>query len=206
MIFANMFTVSIKAVTRQYAYGLMSYYVNNATGTAGQDTGVFPKPPHYWWEAGAAWGGMIEYTQLTGDTSHQQTLQQALVANYGPNNDIVLPWRKDQEGNDDQAFWAFAVMSALEYQFPEPDSVSATYLQVVESAFNSIVARWDTASCNGGLKWQIYPENDYGYNYKNSISNGATFALAARLARYTGNQTYADWAVKIWDWQKAVGT
>ncbi|KAF2657927.1 glycoside hydrolase family 76 protein [Lophiostoma macrostomum CBS 122681] len=197
---------SIKTVTRQYAYGLMSYYVNNATGTAPQDIGVFPKPPHYWWEAGAAWGGMVEYTQLTGDTSHEQTLQQALVANYGPNNDILLPWRKDQEGNDDQAFWALTIMSALEYQFPEPgSSAPATYLQVAENAFNNIVGRWDTTSCNGGLKWQIYPENDYGYDYKNSISNGATFALAARLARYTGNQTYVDWAIKIWDWQKAVG-
>lgn len=97
-------------------------------------------------------------------------------------------------------------MSALEYQFPDPEEPApATYLQVVENCFNNIVARWDTTSCGGGLKWQIYPENAYGYNYKNAISNGATFALAARLARYTGNQTYADWAVKIWDWTKAVG-
>lgn len=97
-------------------------------------------------------------------------------------------------------------MSALEYQFPDPEeSAPATYLQVVENCFNNIVARWDTASCNGGLKWQIYPENAYGFNYKNSVSNGAVFALGARLARYTGNQTYADWAVKIWDWTKAVG-
>jgi mannan endo-1,6-alpha-mannosidase len=97
-------------------------------------------------------------------------------------------------------------MSALEYQFPDPsEKAPATYLEVVENCFNNIVSRWDTTSCNGGLKWQIYPENAYGYNYKNSISNGATFALAARLARYTGNQTYADWAVKLWDWTKAVG-
>jgi mannan endo-1,6-alpha-mannosidase len=55
------------------------------------------------------------------------------------------------------------------------------------------------------LKWQIYEKNAYGYNYKNSISNGCTFALGARLARYTGNQTYADWAEKIYDWTKSVG-
>lgn len=40
----------------------------------------------------------------------------------------------------------------------------------------------------------------HGYTYKNSISNGCFFSLGARLARYTGNATYAEWAVKVWDW------
>ena len=109
------------------------------------------------------------------------------------------------QGNDDQAFWCLATMSAAEYGFPEPEGAPATYLEVSKNCFNNIVSRWDETSCGGGLKWQIYPENDYGYNYKNSISNGATFALGARLARFTGNQTYADWAEKIYNWEKKVG-
>jgi mannan endo-1,6-alpha-mannosidase len=96
-------------------------------------------------------------------------------------------------------------MSALEYQFPDPEKAPAAYLDVAINSFNNIVGRWDETSCGGGLKWQIYKENSYGYNYKNAISNGCTFALGARLARYTGNQTYADWAVKIYDWTKKVG-
>ncbi|KAF2465508.1 uncharacterized protein BDR25DRAFT_306638 [Lindgomyces ingoldianus] len=195
---------SIRSVTAKYAAGLMSYYKNGAPGTPENDVGIFPKP-HYWWEAGAAWGGLIEYTSFTGDKSYVNTLTQALVSNYGPNNDILLPWRKDQEGNDDQAFWALGIMSALEYSFPEPNAAPATYLEVVKNCFDNIASRWDTTSCGGGLKWQIYPENSYGYDYKNSISNGAFFALAARLASYTGNKTYSDWAVKTWDWTKAVG-
>ncbi|KAF2733443.1 hypothetical protein EJ04DRAFT_553369 [Polyplosphaeria fusca] len=198
---------SILSVTSNYAFGVMSYYKNNATNLPKEEIGVFPKP-HYWWEAGAAWGGLIEYSMFTGDESHVDTLTQALVANYGPKNDIILPWRRDEEGNDDQAFWAFALMSALEYKFPDPkEDAAVTYLQVVENSFNNLVSRWDTESCNGGLKWQIYPDNANvgGYNYKNSISNGAVFALGARLAQYTGNQTYADWAAKIFDWSKAVG-
>lgn len=195
---------SILAVTRQYAYGLMSLYQNNATTTPVEDIGIWPQP-HYWWEGGAAWGGMIEYSQFTGDTSHVKTLQQALTANYGPNNDFILSYRKGQTGNDDQAFWALAVMSALEYQFPDPAQAPAAYLEVAGNAFENIVGRWDETTCGGGLKWQIYPENAYGYNYKNSISNGCAFALGARLARYTGEQKYADWAVKIYDWSKKVG-
>ncbi|KAF2036676.1 hypothetical protein EK21DRAFT_51969 [Setomelanomma holmii] len=195
---------SIKAAARQYAYGLMELYKNNATGIAEQDIGIWPAP-HYWWEGGAAWGGMIEYSMFTGDDSHVKTLQQALTANYGPANDFILDYRRSQTGNDDQAFWSLAVMSALEYQFPEPGSAPADYLEVAVNSFNNIIGRWDESSCGGGLKWQIYPENSYGYNYKNSISNGCAFALGARLARYTGNQTYADWAVKIYDWTKKVG-
>ena len=96
-------------------------------------------------------------------------------------------------------------MSALEYQFPDPAQAPANYLEVATNAFENIVGRWDETTCDGGLKWQIYPENSYGYNYKNSISNGCAFALGARLARYTGEQKYADWAVKIYDWTKKVG-
>jgi mannan endo-1,6-alpha-mannosidase len=96
-------------------------------------------------------------------------------------------------------------MSALEYQFPDPEKAPADYLDVAINSFNNIVGRWDEGTCGGGLKWQIYPENAYGFNYKNSISNGCTFALGARLARYTGNQTYADWAKKIYDWTEKVG-
>lgn len=88
---------SIRAATKQYAYGLMSYYKGNASGLPKEDVGVFPKPPYYWWEGGAAWGGMIEYTQFTGDESYVDTLTQALVANYGPDNNILLEWKRDQE-------------------------------------------------------------------------------------------------------------
>lgn len=87
---------SVQSVSAQYAYGLMSYYKNNATNLPKEEIGFFPKP-HYWWEAGAVWGGMIEYTKFTGDESYVKTVQQALTANYGPNNDILLPWKKDQE-------------------------------------------------------------------------------------------------------------
>ncbi len=39
-----------------------------------------------------------------------------------------------------------------------------------------------------------------GYDYKNTIANGIFFNLGARLARYTQNDSYAEWAVKTYDW------
>lgn len=72
------------------------------------------------------------------------------------------------------------------------------------NVFNDLAVRWDSSTCDGGLRWQIFTFND-GYDYKNAMSAGAFFQLAARLARYTGNQTYADWATKSYDWTSAVG-
>lgn len=83
--------------------------------------------------------------------------------------------------------------------FPDPPSDKPSWLSLAQAVFNLQVGRWDTTSCGGGLRWQIFAFNK-GYDYKNTISNGGFFQLAARLARYTGNQTYADWAVKSWDW------
>lgn len=195
---------SIRNVTATYAYGMMTYYSNNQTNTPDDKIGNLPAP-YYWWESGAMWGGLIDYWAYTNDTSHVNTTRQALVANFGPNADLVVPAQRWDEGNDDQAFWALALMSALEYQFPNPSDSDPQYLEVAKAAFDTMAARWDLTSCNGGLKWQIFPENSYGYDYKNSISNGGFFALAARLARYTGNQTYVDWASKTWDWCQEIG-
>jgi mannan endo-1,6-alpha-mannosidase len=95
-------------------------------------------------------------------------------------------------------------MTAAESNFPNPPSEDAQWLALAQAVFNSQALRWDPLTCSGGLRWQIFTFNN-GYNYKNSISNGAFFQLAARLARYTGNQTYADWAEKTFDWVQTVG-
>ena len=104
------------------------------------------------------------------------------------------------QGNDDQGFWALAAMTAAELQFPDPSTAAnTTWLDLAGSVFDLQVSRWDTQTCGGGLRWQIFSFNR-GYDYKNAISNGVFFQLAARLARYTGNQTYADWANKSYEW------
>jgi mannan endo-1,6-alpha-mannosidase len=55
------------------------------------------------------------------------------------------------------------------------------------------------------MEWQIYLEDACGYDYKNSISSGYAFDLYARLARYIGNQIYADLAVTAYDCTKKAG-
>lgn len=102
------------------------------------------------------------------------------------------------QGNDDQGFWGIAAMTAAEIGFPDVDD-GYSWLSLAQGVFNTQVARWDSNNCGGGLRWQIFPYQA-GYAMKNSISNGLLFQLAARLARYTNNQTYTEWAEKVWDW------
>lgn len=95
-------------------------------------------------------------------------------------------------------FWGLAAMLAAELQFPDR-SEGYSWLSLAQGVYNTQVDRWDTSTCGGGLRWQIYTYQA-GYTMKNAISNGGLFQLAARLARYTNNHTYYEWAEKVWDW------
>jgi len=114
------------------------------------------------------------------------------------------PNQSQSLGNDDQCFWALTTMSAAEKRYPNPPDNLPQWLSLSQAVFNTQAARWDTESCGGGLRWQIIPLHS-GYAYKNTISAGCFFQLGARLARYTGNSTYADWAEKTFDWTYNAG-
>jgi mannan endo-1,6-alpha-mannosidase len=191
---------SIKEAASTIAYDLMSYYTGNNTGDV---PGCLPEP-YYWWEAGAMFGAMIDYWHYTGDTTYNDVTSEALLFQVGPYQDYMPPNQTKAEGNDDQSFWALAVMSAAETNFQDPPESQPQWLALAQAVFNMQAARWDHTSCGGGLRWQIYPFNT-GYNYKNSVTNGCFFNLGARLAKYTGNDTYARWAERTWDWMAAIG-
>lgn len=190
-------TESIKNAASTAAHGMMTYYKGNETG---MPVGLLPDP-YYWWLAGAMFDQMIHYWYYTGDTTYNKVVTQGLLAQTSDDNDFMPINQTKTEGNDDQAFWGFAAMSAAELNFPDPPANEPSWLALAQAVFNEQARRWETSKCGGGLRWQIFTWNK-GYEYKNSISNGGFFQLAARLARYTGNQTYADWAEKTWDWME----
>ncbi|KAI5866667.1 glycoside hydrolase family 76 protein [Durotheca rogersii] len=194
---------SIRSVASTIAHGLMSYYSGNVTNTP-ETIAVFPQP-HFWWQAGAAWGAMLDYSHYTGDSSYDEVIKQALVSQVGPNFDLMNPLHFGSEGNDDQAFWGFSILEAAERNFPQPDDNIPPWLDIAINTFNTMAPRWDETACGGGLAWQIFESNPNGMNYKNSVSNGGFFQLSARLARATGNATYYEWAKKVWDWSEKVG-
>ncbi len=149
-------------------------------------------------------GALVDYWHYTDDDQYNELVMQGLQHQVGPRFDYMPPNVSRQLGNDDQGFWGMTVMSAAELNFPNPPDDQPQWLALAQAVFNSQAARWDTATCDGGLRWQVFTYND-GYNYKNTISNGCFFNIAARLAKYTNNDTYAEWAERAWDWQEQVG-
>ena len=178
------------------------YNGNQTNGTLGK--WPFQPGPYYWWESGGAWGGLLEYWHYTGDDTFNELLRQGVSAQLGPNNDFVVPAEAFDTGSDDQAFWVFVAMAAAEYSFPQLPAPYPSWLQIVNNAWLDYTRRWNSTGCHGGLKWQFNP-NNAGYYYKNSVSNGAFFQLSARLARFTGNQTYIHWADTVWNWVTGIG-
>ncbi|KAI1402188.1 glycoside hydrolase family 76 protein [Hypoxylon fuscum] len=202
---------SIKEIAAQVAKGIYIYHDPSAT------TGQFKQPqPWFWWLSGSAWNGLMDYTIYTGDTTYQTDILSAIAKNLGPNYDFAPLDQANWEANDDQAYWVYNALTAMEYGFQAlpceksaantGDDCANSWVAIGTHAFEDFVARWnkDSATCGGGLKWQ-YTETANGYYYKNSVSNAGFFQTAARLARYTGNQTFGDWATKIWDWSTSVG-
>lgn len=156
----------------------------------------------------------MDYTVLTNDTTHRAALLSALAENAGASNDFAPAAQASWEANDDQAYWVYAALTALEYSFPcsdDDNGASGTasacadrWLALATNALAAWEARWaaDGATCGGGLKWQ-WNTAAAGYTYKNAVTNGGVFQAAARLARYTGDAAYAAWAGRVWDWSSA---
>ena len=184
---------STRATTRAahaLADKLMGYY-------SSADGGVIPG--YNWWESGGMWATMIHYAQYTGDTSYNNDVASAISTQAGSTQDFMGDLTT---GNDDQLWWGIAAITAAEYSFQAP-SDGSSWLQMAENVFNAVQDRWDPTTCNGGLNWQIDPSAK-GAHYKNGISNGFFFQLAARLARYTGHEKYATSASKTFDWVQSV--
>lgn len=191
---------SIYAAQALVAKGLLDYYDGYRPGGV---VGMFVSP-YYWWEAGVAWGSLLDYTYYTQNDTYADLIKQAMLYQTGDNWNYMPTNQTVTEGNDDQGFWGVTVMAAAEKNFSAPSSGEPSWEYLAQAVFNTMAARWDTQHCNGGLRWQIFTWNA-GYDYKNSVSNGCLFHLAARLARYLGNDTYIEWANKTWDWMEQVG-
>ncbi|PGG96035.1 hypothetical protein AJ80_09880 [Polytolypa hystricis UAMH7299] len=191
---------SLKKTASSLAKGVLSYYDVDTPGGA---AGVLPDP-YYWWEGGVVFNALIDYWYYTGDDTHNDIVREALLHQVGDDNNFMPANQSKSLGNDDQGYWALAAMTAAEFDFPNPDSKAPRWIDLAKGVFDSQVPRWFDETCGGGMKWQIYSFN-VGYTYKSSSAAGTFFQLAARLARFTGNETYSDWASKTWTWMETVG-
>ncbi|KAJ5579500.1 uncharacterized protein N7459_005485 [Penicillium hispanicum] len=183
---------SLKDAASQATYGMMLWYGGNETGG---NPGAFPTK---WWEGAALFSALLNYWHFTGDTIYNSEISAGMQHQAGDKGDYMPSNYSSYLGNDDQMFWGLAAITAAEMKFPDVQG-GFSWLSLAQGVFNTQKARWETTTCGGGLRWQLYVYQT-GYTMKNSVSNGGFFQLAARLYRYTHDEQYKDWATKVWDW------
>lgn len=71
------------------------------------------------------------------------------------------------------------------------------YLNTVKELWADISNGWNDRYAGGGIAWK----KDMPYS-KNACSNGPAALLAARLYQLTKDESYKQWAIKIYEWQK----
>jgi mannan endo-1,6-alpha-mannosidase len=194
---------SIKSAAKSLAGGIVSAYKKQLDEE--RIPGLFPEP-HYWWEAGTVFNSLIEYSHLTGDKQYDALVSEALQWQLGDLDAFMPPNQTKTLGNEDQSTWGLAAMAAAESNFTKP---KGEWIKYAQNVFDTQAARFEleegnATTCNGGLRWQIFSFNN-GYDYKETKSNANFFLLSARLARFTGNETYTKWAEKSYTWAKDAG-
>ncbi|POS73490.1 glycoside hydrolase family 76 [Diaporthe helianthi] len=196
---------AIVEASRSLARDMMTFYHGDEPE---EIPGILPGPPpmgDYWWFTAASfWATCLDYWHLTGDDTYQGVTTSSLLFQVGPtDNYMTLNWTATL-GNDEQCFWGSAALLAAEYDVPTPEG-EPRWIDIAENVWGTQAHpdRHDD-TCGGGLRWQILPSNNR-YDYKNTLSNACFFTMGARLARFTGNETFADYSVETWDWLTTVG-
>lgn len=220
--FANAINVVIQsaALAAQPPAPSVSTLLGTAPRLAASIKASFPNPnlallpqPIWWWQSGTAVEALLTYTSVTGDHQYEPILQNTILSQATPGDDFLTV---DATGNDDQAWWALAAATAAEVKLPDTNP-NATWLDLARNVYEQQKARWGnekkgSGGCKGGLGWKIAKgDGNDGFFYKNSISNGLLFQLAARVAQLSAvqNETAAAemsaWANTVYDWSVQVG-
>ncbi|KAJ5091444.1 hypothetical protein NUU61_006314 [Penicillium alfredii] len=185
---------SVVKAGQAIAKPMMKFYHENET------EGIPGKLTDTWYVAGSMFMTWIQYWSVSNVDTYNDVVQHDLMFQSGRDYNYFDSNYSQWLGNDDQMFWGLATITASETEFKEV-SGKPSWTSLAAAVFNMQIGRWDMTSCGGGERWQIWPIQN-GYAMKNAISNGGLFALGARLARFTKNETYVQWADKIWDWSQ----
>jgi mannan endo-1,6-alpha-mannosidase len=181
----------------------MSAY--NASVRASEVPGLFNFTSNFeFWQSGIVLDGMIEYSYLTGDKQYDELISEGMQWQYGEDKNFMPVNQTVRIGNADQSSWGLAAMTAAETGFTKPQN--GEWIDYAKTVFDTLVLRYKieeggNGTCDGGLRLSFYTFMDE-WDLKDMNSNGNFFLLAARLARFTGNETYAAWADKTYSWAK----
>ncbi|KAH6847512.1 glycosyl hydrolase family 76-domain-containing protein [Chaetomium sp. MPI-CAGE-AT-0009] len=202
-------TASIKSAAKDVAFDVMSYYKGNQSGETPGIFGFKSASPgngshqYMYWQTGAVlWSTMLDYWRYTGDETYNTVTTEGLVHQIDSRQKtpFMSPNWTAGMSTAGHGFWGLSAMLAAELEFPNPPGGELSWIDLAQGVFRALEARFamETA-CGGGLRAQI-PLINEGYHMKATLPNAVFLNLGARLSRYTGNQSYAEWADKTWEW------
>ncbi|CAG5163939.1 uncharacterized protein ALTATR162_LOCUS6581 [Alternaria atra] len=167
-----------------------------------QGPALLPQP-YWWWQSGTAVEALLNYGSTTGDWQYEEMLKNTIITQATVTNDFMTI---DATGNDDQAWWALAALTAAENKVPQLGGIA--WVDLARNVFNEQRQRYQDGAntCGGGLRWKIdYEGGNNGWHYKNAITNGLFFQLGARLGHLTNDTEMLTWAEKTYAWSTKVG-
>jgi len=194
-------TDSIKSAAKTLASTVVDAYKKQPEGSA---VG-FWREVYSWQDSGVIWGGLVEYSFLTGDSQFDDVIVKGLWSQRGADEHVNFMTKNMSRyiTNSAQSTWALAALTAEEVGLSKPEK--GAWIDFAKNTFDDMVQRWkDDGSCGGGLRYGVFNFTD-GYIYKHTASTGNFFLLSARLARITGNNTYAEWADESFTWMESAG-
>lgn len=173
--------------------------------------GIIPESE---WELSSAimWSSLIEYWHYTGKDNYNSQTLKALAAQAGKKDDFARNLKQYDMNmiTADQGLWGSAALLAAERGYPQPENVDKSWIEMAENAFEGFASYWnEDKRCGGGLPQlpKVVADNMHPSipDVRDMLTQGAFFSMAARLARYTSDKKYADWADKTWAWVEKVG-
>lgn len=79
---------------------------------------------------------LIDYWYYTGDDQYNAITTQALDHRIGEYNAFMPPNQTRSPGNNDQALWEMAAMSAAENKLPDLETGKSSWLTLAQAVFD----------------------------------------------------------------------
>jgi len=140
---------------------------------------------HYWPQAHSL-DVMLDAYLRTGDPMYPEHIHlwyEGVPVKNG--NTFLNPFLDDMEWN------ALAMLRA--YHILDDEK----FLDVVHLLWSDIITGW-TDVAGGGIMWARHTPN-----FKAATSNAPASILSSRLYRLTDDETYLEWAERIYEWQRS---
>lgn len=172
---------------------------NKVTYLAGEDT-LKGRRVAYLWPTSGVFSGVNALLKTTGDKQYRQLLETSILPGLQQYWDSVRKPACYQsyifEAGKSDRFYDDNVWLALDFCETYQLTRNPAYLKKSIETWQFIISGWDD-QLGGGIYWCEQKKQS-----KNTCSNAPASVLALRLFEATGDSSYFNWGLRIYNWTK----